>query len=89
MNNTIPWATLGVWLLTIIVAVVGGAIVIWGRSGALDFKTYVEVLGAFAVGHGLLGVGRGVNAGLTNHAALQSPQAPIEPPGETTEVPTK
>ena len=88
LNNTTPWATIGVWFLTLIVALVGGAVVIWGKAG-LDFKTYVEVLGAFGVGHGLLGIGRGINAGLTRSATIQNDPAilaPIEPPGATTEA---
>lgn len=92
MNNTTPWATIGVWALTIIVAGVGGAVVIWGKNGTLDFETYVKVLSAFAIGHGLLGIGRGINAGLTHSATIQSgPAMPIEPPGDTTDagVPTK
>lgn len=62
LDNSTPWATIGVWVLTLVVALVGGAVVIWGRG--LDFKTYVEVLGGFAVAHGLLGIGRGINSGL-------------------------
>jgi hypothetical protein len=58
----VPWATIGVWLLTLIAAIVGGVVVIWGDPGALSFEDYIEILGGFAVAHGLLGIGRGINA---------------------------
>jgi len=81
MSNTTPWATIGVWALTLLVAVVGGAVVIWG-DGALDFKSYAEILGAFGVAHGLLGIGRGINSGMTRSATIQNapPMGPAEPP---------
>lgn len=71
VNKALPWATIGLWALTVIVAVVGGAVVIWGKNGALSFDEYVKALAAFALAHGILGVGRGINSGLTNHAAIQ------------------
>ena len=82
MNSTTPWATIGVWALTLLVAIVGGIVVIWGKNGALDFERYVEVLGAFAVAHGLLGIGRGINAGLTRSASIDQgpPPSPPEAP---------
>jgi hypothetical protein len=73
LNRSIPWATLGVWLLTVIFAVVGGAVVIWGDPGALSFEEYMKIMGAFVVAHGVLGIGRGVKAGFENHALLSAP----------------
>lgn len=97
LNGNFPWATVGLWALTIIVAVVGGAVVIWGPPGALSFDDYVKVLSAFGVAQGLLGVGRGVNSGLTNHALLSAPivtESTIPPdsdekPGSVVAVPEK
>jgi len=82
MSNTTPWATIGVWALTLLVAVVGGAVVLWGKNGALDFETYVKVLAGFGIGHGLLGIGRGINSGMTRSATIQNapPMGPAEPP---------
>jgi hypothetical protein len=62
-NNDFPWATAGVWLLTIIFAVVGGAVVVWGDPGALSFESYIKVMGAFVASHAVLGLGRGFVAG--------------------------
>lgn len=59
--NEFPWATACLVALTLIVAIVGGAVVIIGNS-ELNFEDYVKTLGAFAVGLGLLGIGRGIRA---------------------------
>jgi hypothetical protein len=72
MNNQTPWATIGVWALTLIFALVGGAVVIWGDPGALSFETYVKIMGAFVIGHGLLGIGRGIHSGLINQARIEA-----------------
>jgi hypothetical protein len=81
-------------MLTLIVAVVGGAVVIWGDPGALSFKDYATILAGFAAGHGLLGIGRGIKAGAENSAALRVPMTdgellrdmPEEPDGDGSEA---
>jgi hypothetical protein len=59
-----PWATALMVLLCLIVAGVGGVVVIFGDEGALTFQEYVNVLQKFAIAIGLLAVGRGVRSGL-------------------------
>lgn len=68
-NRELPWATIGVLGLTGVIAVVGGAVVIWGHPGALSFDSYVNAMWKFALAAGVLGVGRGVKAGLENSSA--------------------
>jgi hypothetical protein len=60
LNDKLPWATIGTWLLAIIFAVVGAIQCIQGK---LDFEQYGKILAAFAVALGILGVGRGIAAG--------------------------
>jgi len=57
----LPWATLFAGLLLVIVAVVGGVIVIVEPS-TLSFGDYSNDLSKLAVGIGLVAVGRGVTA---------------------------
>lgn len=59
-----PWATFCTVALAFLVAVVGGAVVVFGDPGALSFESYTDTLSKFAIGVGLLGVGRGVRSGL-------------------------
>jgi hypothetical protein len=61
-SNALPWATIGLFALTLIYALVGGAIVIWGDPGALSFNEYGDKLVWFAGAFGVLGVGRGIAA---------------------------
>jgi hypothetical protein len=68
-SNEFPWATFGVMSLTVIIAIVGGAVVIWGHPGALSFNDYIGAMWKFALAAGVLGVGRGVKSGLENSAA--------------------
>jgi hypothetical protein len=63
MSEEFPWATVTVVALTIIAAVAGAAVVIWGDPGTLSFENYLKYMGAYAVSLGLLGIGRGVRAG--------------------------
>ena len=56
-------ATILMAVIVVIVAGVGGAVVIWG-DGALSFAEYVDTLKNLAIGVGVLGVGRGIMAGL-------------------------
>lgn len=56
--------------LTGIVAIVGGAVVIWGHPGALSFDDYIRTLEGFAASIGLLGIGKGV---ALNGAARTAP----------------
>lgn len=71
-NRDFPWATFGVLGLTSIIAIVGGAVVIWGHPGALSFNEYVDAMWKFALAAGVLGVGRGVKSGLENGSAASS-----------------
>jgi hypothetical protein len=83
----IPWATIGVWLLTLIAAIVGGVVVIWGDPGALSFEDYIKILGGFAVAHGLLGIGRGINANGKAQAAASMYTTQLYSPGEIVSAP--
>jgi len=69
ISSEFPWATFGVVVLTSVIAIVGGGVVIWGHPGALSFDDYVNAMWKFAAAIGLLGVGRGVKAGLENQNA--------------------
>jgi choline-glycine betaine transporter len=57
----LPWATLFAGLLLIIVAVIGGVVVIV-EPKTLSFGDYSNDLSKLAVGIGLVAVGRGVTA---------------------------
>ena len=61
-SDTLPWATIFLCTLTLIYAVVGGAVVIWGDPGTLSFEDYSKGLIGFAGALGILGVGRGIAA---------------------------
>ena len=56
-----PVASIIVAALAVIAAFVGGAVVII-HPETLTFHEYLDALGVFAIGGGLLGVGRGVHA---------------------------
>ena len=62
-----PWATVMTVLVTLIVAVVGGIVVIVNPD-ALSFKDYVQTLTGLGVANGLLGIGRGIRANGKFHA---------------------
>lgn len=62
--NEFPWATFTMVVLVIVAAITGACVVIWGNPGALNFKDYIQYLSEFAGAVGLLGVGRGIRAGL-------------------------
>lgn len=66
LTDSLPWATIGLYVLTALYAVVGGIEVIRGQ---LDFEKYGTLLAGFAVAFGILGVGRGI-------ASKDSPPAP-------------
>lgn len=72
LSSDFPWATFGVVLLTSVIALVGGGVVIWGHPGALSFNDYIDAMWKFTAAVGILGVGRGVKAGLENHGAASS-----------------
>ena len=59
--NELPIATYLIAGLCAIVAVVGG-IVTLTNPGSLSFNDYLDAVAAFAIGVGILGVGRGINA---------------------------
>jgi heme A synthase len=60
--NEFPWSTACIVILTILAALVGGAVVIWGEPGALSFEDYLKSMAMFAGALGLLGIGRGIRA---------------------------
>lgn len=62
MTNNKPWATIITGALVLIVAVVGGLVVLIGDDGALTFTNYIQAIVGLAVACGLLGVGRGIAA---------------------------
>lgn len=62
INDALPWATIFLCTITLVYAVVGGAVVLWGDPGALSFEKYGELLLGFAGALGLLGIGRGIAA---------------------------
>lgn len=49
-------------VITILVAVVGGAVVIWGNPGALSFDDYLNDVLKFAGAVGLVTIGGGLSA---------------------------
>lgn len=62
INDNFPWATFTSVVLTVIFALVGGAVVIWGDPGALSFDDYMKSMAGFAVAQGFLGIGRGIKS---------------------------
>lgn len=66
--NEFPWATALTFTVTLIVAVVGGVVVIFGDPGALTFENYIKDLTGLGVANGLLGIGRGIRANGKFHA---------------------
>lgn len=60
-NNAFPWMTFVVVVIAIVVVLIGGISVI---TGHLEFQAYLDDLGKFGIGVGLVGLGRGVNSGL-------------------------
>src|SRR4051812_28224897 len=72
-NENFSWATFTTLMLVVIAAIVGGVVVIWGHDGALSFNQYLDALKGFAIAVGLLGIGRGVKAGIENGAAFSAP----------------
>jgi hypothetical protein len=91
LNDTLPWATIIMGALVLIAAAVGGAVVIWGKPGALSFQEYLNMLKTFAVAVGILGVGRGIasygrqssQASMLDDTSLSA----IGPPSDTWRVP--
>ena len=64
--NEFPWATVTIVVLTVVAALAGAAVVIWGNPGTLSFADYLKYMGEYAAGVGLVGIGRGIRA----HAKL-------------------
>jgi len=60
LDPEFPWATVTVITITLIVAIAGAIVVIFGKDGALTFDQYLEALSKFIIGVGILGVGRGI-----------------------------
>lgn len=60
--NEFPWATACVVFLTILAAVTGAAVVIWGDPGTLSFENYLKYMGEYALALGVLGIGRGIRS---------------------------
>lgn len=59
-NDSFPWMTFSILILAIIIVIIGGVAVI---TNHLVFETYLNDLEKFAVGVGLVGIGRGINRG--------------------------
>lgn len=59
--NEFPWATVTACVITIAAAVAGGIVVIV-HPETLNFQNYLDYMGKFVIGIGLLGIGRGVRA---------------------------
>lgn len=57
--DKLPLATIGLWVVFVLVAVLGGVQVIRGH---MDFEGYIAALTGAGVGFGILGVGRGIAA---------------------------
>lgn len=57
LNDSFPWMTFAILIIAIIVVIIGGIAVI---TNNLQFQTYLDDLEKFAVGVGLVGIGRGV-----------------------------
>jgi hypothetical protein len=72
LDDTKPWATLMIGLLVVIVAAVGGAVVLFGDEGALSFEAYLSTIKDFAIAVGILGVGRGIVSYGKNVGAAKS-----------------
>jgi hypothetical protein len=70
--NEFPWATFTVVFVTFVASVVGAGVVIWGDEGALSFEQYLDLLTKFAIGNGILAVGRGVRSGLLKHGTRRT-----------------
>lgn len=60
--NEFPWATACIVALTVIAAVAGAAVVVFGDPGALPFDQYLKYMAGYAAALGLLGIGRGIRA---------------------------
>ena len=57
--DKLPWTTIFAGIIVVIVAVVGGGVLLFGEG--LTFEGYVKMLSDVAVGVGLVAVGRGIN----------------------------
>jgi hypothetical protein len=67
MNPTspeFPWATALVVVIVLIASLAGAGVVVFGDSGALSFNDYLDYMTKFVIGLGILGVGRGIRAGM-------------------------
>lgn len=62
LSNATPWVTIFLCSITVVYALIGGAVVIWGHPGALSFDEYTKFLIGFAGALGLLGIGRGISS---------------------------
>jgi type III secretory pathway component EscV len=58
--DKLPWGTILGGLIVVIAALVGGIIVVVGKS-SLNFDSYVDDLSKLAIGVGLVAVGRGIH----------------------------
>lgn len=52
------------YIVFAIVAVVGGALVLFGEAGSLSFEEYLDNLTKFALAVGILGAGRAIKNGI-------------------------
>lgn len=74
--NEFPWATFTAVAVTLIAALAGAGVVVFGDEGALNFSEYLDHLGKFVIGIGLLGIGRGVRSGQLKSGARRATPMP-------------
>jgi hypothetical protein len=77
MVLTSPIVTYVILAAFIIVCAVGGGVVLWGHNGALSFDTYLKDVSEFAIGLGLVGVGRGLAVSQHAKATRNKPTSQV------------
>jgi hypothetical protein len=74
------WGPVTVLLVAITaIAACAGAVTVVIHPETLSFEQLLNDLEKFAIALGLLGVGRGIHAGLTNVGTLASPSPGVQP----------
>lgn len=60
LNDRTPWMTITILIIAVIIVVIGGIAVLLGH---LTFETYLNDLESFAIGVGIVAIGRGIHRG--------------------------